>query len=76
MDNKIYTWKTTKGKEGYKFSIIEMTPRKTANKIGQYIDSKSITSGNFGSRAKAKNMAQKFVRFFKQNKKVNFSLKQ
>lgn len=76
VDNKIFTWKTSKSDKGFKFSIIELTPRKTQNSLGQFVDTKTLTSGAFSSRAKAKGMAIKFVRFFKQNKKAKFSLKQ
>lgn len=80
MVKKIYTWKTKKSGNSYKFIIIEGVSRTTKNKEGSYLDTRTIESGLFTTRARAKNNAQKWVRFFKAKqelgKKINFSFKQ
>jgi len=62
---KLYTWKTTKVSNGFKFTVQEMVSRKTPNKMGQYADTKTIKTGIRTSRPKAKLIAQKWIRYFK-----------
>jgi hypothetical protein len=64
----IYSWRTSKISNGYLFTVSELKARKTPNKIGQYVDTKIIKRGVLPTRAKAKSMAQKWVRFYNSKK--------
>ena len=63
--NEIYTWRTSKVSNGYSFSVYKMTPRKTPNKMGQYADDKLMKYGILPSRARAKTMAIKWIKYYK-----------
>lgn len=80
MEKKLYNWNTKKTTKGFVFILSENTPRKTKSKEGLYVDVKKITSGTFSTRTRAKNMAQKWTRFFKAkqelDKKIKFSFQQ
>lgn len=68
MANKIYSWRTSKTDKGFSFSVYEISPRKTQNKQGQYADTKTIKYGVQPTRAKAKTLAQKYVRYYNSKK--------
>ena len=61
---KIYSWNTKKTKGGYEYKVKELTPRKKPNKMGHYIDTKTIKSGLKPTRARAKGLAQRWARYY------------
>jgi len=38
----IYSWRTTKQKNGFKYSVSKLTPLKQPNKIGHYVNTKIV----------------------------------
>jgi len=65
----IYTWRTKKSKNGFKYEVSKLTPRKTPNKIGHYVDTKVIKTNTLKTRARAKGFAQKWVKYYNSKKK-------
>lgn len=66
----IYSWKTKKTKEGFKYDVQEIKPLKNKNSKGYYADIKVIKTGLKPTRARAKGTAQKYVRFYNSKKKL------
>jgi len=64
----IYSWNTKKSNSGYKYRVEKITPRKTPNKFGQYANTIIIKSGTQKTRARAKGMATRWVRYYNQKK--------
>ena len=69
MSNIIYGWNTKKVGKGFKWNVTKMTTRKTKNSIGHYADTKVIKSGILPTRARAKLMAQRWVRYYDSKKR-------
>ena len=63
-----YTWNTKKKEKGFEFNVQKLVPRKTPNKIGHYVDTTTIKSGLFKTRARAKGQAQRYVRYYNSKK--------
>lgn len=60
-----YSWTTTKTATGYRFTVTENTPTKTADANGRYCRTLVVKTANgFRSRAQAKRTAQKWCRYF------------
>ena len=60
----IYSWRTTKFGNNYKYSVLKITvrPEKTATTT-------IVKTGLESTRSKARNRAQKWVRYFKSQEK-------
>lgn len=61
----IYSWRTKKEKKGFKFDVLQITPRKTKNKAGQYADTKTVKTGHLPTRARARGQAKAWVKYYK-----------
>lgn len=64
----IYSWRTAKVGNKYKYSVLRMIPRKTKNRMGHYADTKIVRSGILSTRARAMAMAQRWVRYYNSKK--------
>lgn len=64
-ENRIFTWRTTKEGTEFRFTVCELVARKTPNEKGQYCDAYIKATGLKPTRARAKSMAQRWVRYLK-----------
>lgn len=58
----IYSWRTKKVNEGYKYEVIKITPLDKPDKKGYYAKTNVLKSEVLSSRARAKSKAQRLVR--------------
>lgn len=70
MADTLYSWSTTKTAAGFKFTITESTPRATPNAQGRYTDDRIVKTGTRPTRAQARGLAIKWVRYFKQQQRA------
>lgn len=61
----IYSWKTTKTEDGFKFVVTENVSRETPNEQGRYVDSKIVKVGQLPTRARAKTTGQKWCAYLR-----------
>lgn len=63
-----YIWRTEKIKKGYEFKVVKLKPLKKPDLKGQYVKTIVIKRGIKNSRAKARNLAKKWVLYYKSKK--------
>lgn len=59
------SWRTTKVAAGFDFAVIEIISRSEPDADGKYADLVTLKTGNRPTRAQAKGLAQRWVRYFK-----------
>ncbi len=64
--NTIFTWNTKKTESGFMFTVSKMTPRKTADEKGHFVDTEIVKEGTRPTRARAKATAQKWCAYYRQ----------
>jgi hypothetical protein len=65
-----FSWKTSKTANGFQFTVSLNQSLSAPNAEGRYVNTKVIKTGTLPTRARAKTMAQKWVRFFKWEWKI------
>lgn len=70
MTNIFYSWNTKKTATGFEAVVFKNTSRATANAHGQFCDSEELQRITVTSRAIAKRLAQKWVRYYKASNEV------
>ena len=63
--NTLFTWNTKKTETGFMFTVSKLTPRKTPDENGHYVDTEIVKVGTRPTRARSKGMAQKWCIFYK-----------
>lgn len=64
-----YSWRTTKVKDGFSYSVYKLKERTTPTAAGYYVDTTLVKSGKMSTRPRAKAIAQKWVRYYTQKLK-------
>ena len=59
------SWNTMKTAEGFNFSVYEIVSRSEPNAEGMYADIVPLKVGSCSTRAQAKGLAQRWVRYLK-----------